>query len=89
MSAHSTCAQFKDAIQLMLDHGSNVTIKNSAGKTAAEEVHTRNEVWGGAGSVWGGVGSVWGGAGSVWGGAGSVWGGAGSVWGGVPAWPSL
>ena len=38
------CPQFKGAVQLLLDHGSDVWLKNSAGKTAAEEVHTRSEV---------------------------------------------
>ena len=38
------CPQFKGAVQLLLDHGGDVWLKNSAGKTAAEEVHTRSEV---------------------------------------------
>ena len=38
------CPQFRGAIQLLLQHGGDVWLRNAAGKTAAEEVHTRSEV---------------------------------------------
>ena len=38
------CPQFRGSIQLLLEHGGDVWLRNAAGKTAAEEVHTRSEV---------------------------------------------
>ena len=63
--SHSVCPKFKDVVQLLLEHGGDVCLRNSAGKTAPEEVHRRSEVsrnqqhtceGGGRGGMW--TGSV-------------------------------